>query len=83
MAALGCVAALGPAWTDDTGTACYGTGTGSSFLLVGEVSYWSSPATEIGSSTDSAYAGDLAGGDVDELLKFTPNRSIWPVRDGR
>lgn len=79
--ALGCFMGE-PAWTNDAGTGCLSTSP-TSFLGIAAVSYWSSTATEIGSATNSAFAGDLDDGDVDALLKFSPSLSIWPVRSGR
>jgi hypothetical protein len=78
---LGC-SVSGPAWTNDAGTGCLSTPP-TSFIGIAAVSYWSSTATEIGTSTNSAYAGDLDDGDVDKLLKLLPSPSIWPVRSGR
>jgi hypothetical protein len=71
----------GPSLTNDAGTACYGTGVGSSFAGVASSLYWSSAAFEINPLL--AFVAVLAEGNVGvgNLNKLDALR-VWPVRGG-
>jgi len=79
--ALGC--ALGTAHLmNDVGTACYGTGAGSSFAGVAPDIYWSSNANEIqpgGAANVNLYSGDVSDGSHDGKSRTF---RVWPVRGG-
>jgi Protein of unknown function (DUF1566) len=80
-AALGCTLPAGtpPTLTNDAGTACYGTGVGSSFAGVATGPYWSSTAVE--TFPDNAWAAGLDEGNVGIAAKFA-SFPVWPVRSG-
>jgi hypothetical protein len=86
-AALGCTFGKAPSLTDDTGTACYGDGTGASPAGVASVGYWSSTLGEIHqlltifptvpvASFANLYHGDVTT--IESMLSF----GVWPVRSG-
>ena len=82
--ALGCVSggpAGSPTLTDDAGTACYGTGSGSSFTSVAPDAYWLS--TSNGAVGTRAWFGDLSDGILYDFgsKSFGAARG-WPVRGG-
>ena len=83
-AALGCIAGVGlhtgpPSLTNDAGTACYGSGMGSSFAGVASGIYWSSSAVE--DDPVFAWYANLFNADVVNVGKVGDFR-VWPVRGG-
>ena len=85
--ALGCVldgSGGPPSLTNDAGTACYGTGTASSFAGVASGLYWSSSASE--NFPSRAFAGVLDAGVVGVGILFKNStqfsQQVWPVRGG-
>jgi len=71
----------GPSITNDAGDACYGSGTGSSFIDVASASYWSS--TTLGGSAVGAYYVDLADADCSKSTTKGSVIKVWPVRGGQ
>lgn len=80
--ALGCKLTRdhSPSLTNDAGTACYETGSASSFAGVLPTVFWSSSAIEV--SPSFAWDASLRFGDVFSDVK-TDTHSVWPVRGGR
>jgi hypothetical protein len=70
-----------PSLTNDAGTACYGTGVGSSFVGVASSLYWSNTTFEI--NPLSAWVAVLTDGvvGIGSLDKLDTLR-VWPVRGG-
>jgi hypothetical protein len=81
--ALGCVFAGSggpPSLTNDAGTACYGTGAGSSFAGVTTYDFWSSATDEVAPSY--GWIARLDDGNIfSDGKNFIPLR-VWPVRGG-
>lgn len=68
-----------PSLTNDAGTACYGTGAGSSFAGVASGLFWSSTSDESG-ATD-VWIAFLNEGVIGDVFKTNTLR-VWPVRGG-
>jgi len=68
-----------PSLTDDAGTACYGTGAGSSFASVASDVYWGS--TSLDGRTTNAWDALLNVGEILPVGKIAKAR-MWPVRGG-
>jgi hypothetical protein len=75
--ALGC---LGTELTQDAGTACFGNGSGSSFVGAGGA-YWSSSA-DMAFPSGTAIVNMANGSVAQVVLKTSPFFQVWPVRSG-
>jgi hypothetical protein len=78
--ALGCVFGMhgAPSLTNDAGTACYGSGTGSSFTGLSQQAFWSSSSYE--DAPDNALSLDLNGGFRVGPKGASSTPRAWPVR---
>jgi hypothetical protein len=85
--ALGCTFGHAPSLTNDTGTACYGDGTGSSPVGAASVGYWSSTLNEINPlSTIFPNASVVSFADLHHgaviSIESVISAGVWPVRGG-
>lgn len=76
--ALGCVGAGAPTWTDDAGTACYGTGAGSSITGLTVGTFWTSTTYDV--NPGNAWYADLGPGVFNDFLKTNGAPRVWAVR---
>ncbi len=77
---LGCTGASAPTFTNDAGTACYGSGAGSSFTGLTSATFWTSTTYDV--NPGNAWYADLLIGTMNDFLKTNGTPRVWAVRGG-